>query len=152
MEEISITPNILNSWTQTDFNDNKKETLKITNIFLQIKDINFFQFRPGTMDELSKTLLRKSIQIQYNNFIKKIEPSYLRMDSAFYAHYSHINYIDSNDTPLEHCMINNCIYPQNGTGFMNYYNRGIIDYLVEIGFTSDMDKIKNAVDQYKSSH
>jgi len=56
MEDFSITPNILNSWTQTDFNDNKKETLEITNIFLQIKDIIFI---PGNMDELSKTLLRK---------------------------------------------------------------------------------------------
>jgi len=128
MEENSITPNI----------------------FLQIKDINFFKFRPDTMDELSKTLLRKSIQIQYDNFIKKVEPGYLNMDIDFFNDYPHINYIDSNDTPLEHCMINNFIYPQNGTGFMNYYNRGIIGYLVEIGFTSDMDKIKNTVDQYKS--
>jgi hypothetical protein len=104
------------------------------------------------MDELSKTLLRKSIQIQYDNFIKKVEPGYLNMDIDFFNDYPHINYIDSNDTPLEHCMINNFIYPQNGTGFMNYYNRGIIGYLVEIGFTSDMDKIKNTVDQYKSSH
>jgi len=149
MEENSITPNILNSWTQTDYNDNKKETLEITNIFLQIKDIIF---RPETMDELSKTLLRKSIQIQYDNFIKKVEPMYLNMDIDFFNDYPHINYIDSNDTPLEHCMINNFIYPQNGTGFMNYYNRGIIGYLVDIGFTSDMDKIKNTVDQYKSSH
>ena len=121
-----------------------------SNIFLQIKDINFFKFRPETMDELSKTLLRKSIQIQYDNFIKKVEPGYLNMDIDFFNDYPHINYIDSNDTPLEHCMINNFIYPQNGTGFMNYYNRGIIGYLVEIGFTSDMDKIKNTVDQYKS--
>ena len=152
MEENSITPNILNSWTQTDFNDNKKETLEITNIFLQIKDINFFQFRPGTIDELSKTLLRKSIQIQYDEFIKKVEPGYLNMDTDFYEDYPHINYIDSNDTPLEHCIINNFIYPQNGSGFMNYYNRGIVGYLVDIGFTSNMNKIKNAVDQYKSSH
>jgi hypothetical protein len=83
MEENSITPNI----------------------FLQIKDINFFKFRPDTMDELSKTLLRKSIQIQYDNFIKKVEPGYLNMDIDFFNDYPHINYIDSNDTPLEHCMI-----------------------------------------------
>lgn len=126
--------------------------MEITNIFLQIKDINFFKFRPGTMDELSKTLLRKSIQIQYNNFIKKVEPLCLRRDSAFYVDYSHINHIEPNDTPLEHCMINNFIYPQDGTGFMNYYNRGIIGYLIDIGFTSDMDKIKKVVYDYKSSH
>jgi len=33
MEENRITPNILNSLTQTNFNDNQKETLEITNIF-----------------------------------------------------------------------------------------------------------------------
>lgn len=29
------------------------------------------------MDELSKTLLRKSIQLQYEEFIKEVEPAYL---------------------------------------------------------------------------
>jgi hypothetical protein len=126
--------------------------MEITNIFLQIKDINFFKFRLGTMDELSKTLLRKSIQLQYEEFIKKVEPCYLSMDSDFFINYPHIRYIDSNDNPLEHCMINNFIYPQDGTGFMNYYNRGIIGYLIDIGFTNNMDKIKKVVDDYKSSH
>ena len=125
--------------------------MEITNIFLQIKDINY-KLKAINIDELSKKFLHKSIQLQYEEFIKKVEPSYLSMDMNFYVDYPHIRYIDSNDNPLEHCMINNFIYPQDGTGFMNYYNRGIIDYLVDIGFTSDMDKIKNAVDQYKSSH
>ena len=40
--------------------------------------------------------------------------------------YQHINYIEENDNinPLEHCLINNYIYPQNETSFINYYNRG----------------------------
>ena len=125
--------------------------MEITNIFLQIKDINY-ALKASNVDELSKTLLRKSIQLQYEDFIKKVEPSYLNMDSDFYADYPHIRYIDSNDNPLEHCMINNFIYPQNGTGIMNYYNRGIIGYLIDIGFTSDIDKVTKVVYQYKSSH
>ena len=123
----------------------------MTNIFLQIKDINYV-LKATNIDEFSKTLLRKSIQLQYEEFIKKVEPSYLSMVSDFYVDYPHIRYIDSNDNPLEHCMINNFIYPQDGTGFMNYYNRGIIGYLIDIGFTSDMDKVTKAVYQYKSSH
>jgi hypothetical protein len=40
------------------------------NIFLQIKDTNFFQAdRLGGIDEMSKTLLRQSIQLQYDEFI-----------------------------------------------------------------------------------
>jgi len=125
--------------------------MEITNIFLQIKDINY-KLKAINIDELSKKFLHKSIQLQYEEFIKNVEPAYLRMDTDFFNDYPHIRYIDSNDNPLEHCMINNFIYPQDGTSFMNYYNRGIIGYLIDIGFTSDMDKIKKAVDQYKSSH
>ncbi len=69
--------------------------------------------------------------------------------------YQHINYIEENDNinPLEHCLINNFIYPQNGTSFMNncnYYNRGIINYLINIGFTSDIELVKQKVDEYKN--
>ena len=125
--------------------------MEITNIFLQIKDIKH-QLKLIKIDELSKKFLHKSIKLQYEEFIKEVEPAYLRLDTDFFNDYPHIRYIEPNDTPLEHCMINNFIYPQDGTGFMNYYNRGIIGYLIDIGFTSDMDKIKKVVVQYKSSH
>jgi hypothetical protein len=35
---------------------------------------------------------------------------------------------------------------------MNYYNRGIVNYLINIGFTSDMELVRKKVDEYKSSH
>jgi hypothetical protein len=45
------------------------------NIFLQIKDTNFFQAdRLSNIDEMSKTLLRQSIQLQYDEFINFLLP------------------------------------------------------------------------------
>ena len=123
------------------------------NIFLQIKDTNFFQAdRLGGIDEMSKTLLRQSIQLQYDEFINLLLPEYQNLNVDIIHDYQHINYIKENDNinPLEHCLINNFIYPQNGTGFMNYYNKGIINYLINIGFTSDIELIKQKLDEYKN--
>ena len=123
------------------------------NIFLQIKDTNFFQAdRLGGIDEMSKTLLRQSIQLQYDEFINLLLPEYQNLNVDIIHDYQHINYIKGNDNinPLEHCLINNFIYPQNGTGFMNYYNKGIINYLINIGFTSDIELIKQKLDEYKN--
>ena len=120
------------------------------NIFLQIKDTNFFKAdNLQYIDEISKTILRNSIQSQYDEFITFFLPKFQNFD--FDIEYQHINYIKENDNinPLEHCLINNFIYPQNGTGFMNYYNRGIINYLINIGFTSNMELVKQKVDEYK---
>ena len=71
---------------------------------------------------------------------------------GYHPEYLHINYIEKDDNinPLEHCLINNFIYPQDGTGFMNYYNRGIINYLINIGFTNNIELVKQKVDKYKN--
>lgn len=45
--------------------------MEITNIFLQIKDINY-KLKAINIDELSKKFLHKSIQLQYEEFIKKL--------------------------------------------------------------------------------
>ena len=124
------------------------------NIFLQIKDTNFFNVdNLHYIDEISKTILRNSIQLQYEDFCNTILPDYT-LNMGYHSEYSHINYIEKDDNinPLEHCLINNFIYPQDGTGFMNYYNRGIVNYLINIGFTSDMELVRKKVDEYKSSH
>ena len=104
------------------------------NIFLQIKDTNFFKAdNLHYIDEISKTILRNSIQLQYEDFCNTILPDYT-LNMGYHPDYSHINYIEKDDNinPLEHCLINNFIYPQDGTGFMNYYNRGIVNYLINI--------------------
>jgi hypothetical protein len=123
------------------------------NIFLQIKDTKFFQAdKLQYIDEMSKTLLQQSIQFQYDEFINFLLPKFQNLDFDIIYDYQHINYIEENDNinPLEHCLINNFIYPQNGTSFMNYYNRGIINYLINIGFTSDIELVKQKVDEYKN--
>jgi hypothetical protein len=124
------------------------------NIFLQIKDTNFFQAdNLQYIDEMSKTLLRQSIQLQYDEFINFLLPEFQNLNfDIIKIDYQHINFIEENDNinPLEHCLINNFIYPQNGTGFMNYYNRGIINYLINIGFTSDTELVKQKVDEHKN--
>ena len=123
------------------------------NIFLQIKDTNFFQAdKLQYIDEMSKTLLRQSIQLQFDEFINFLLPKFQSLDFDIIHDYQYINYIEENDNinPLEYCLINNFIYPQNGTGFMNYYNRGIINYLINIGFTSDIELVKQKVDKYKN--
>ena len=122
------------------------------NIFLQIKDTNFFKAdNLQYIDEISKTILRNSIQFQYDEFITFFLPKFQNLNFDIIHDYQHINYIEENDNinPLEHCLINNFIYPQNGTGFINYYNRGIINYLINIGFTSNMELVKQKVDEYK---
>lgn len=124
------------------------------NIFLQIKDTNFFNVdNLHYIDKISKTILRNSIQLQYEDFCNTILPEYT-LNMGYHPEYLHINYIEKDDNinPLEHCLINNFIYPQDGTGFMNYYNRGIVNYLINIGFTSDMELVRKKVDEYKSSH
>ena len=123
------------------------------NIFLQIKDTNFYKAdNLQYIDEISKTILRNSIQLQYDEFIVFLLPKFQSLDFDFDIEYQHINYIEENDNinPLEHCLINNFIYPQNGTGFMNYYNRGIINYLINIGFTNNIELVKQKVDEYKN--
>jgi hypothetical protein len=124
------------------------------NIFLQIKDTNFFKAdNLQYIDEMSKTLLRQSIQLQYDEFINFLLPEFQNLNFDIIKNdYQHINFIEENDNinPLEHCLINNFIYPQNGTGFMNYYNRGIINYLINIGFTSDTELVKQKVDEHKN--
>ena len=123
------------------------------NIFLQIKDTNFFQAdKLQYIDEMSKTLLRRSIQLQFDEFINFFLPEFQNLNFDIIHDYQHINYIKENDNinPLEHCLINNYIYPQNGTSFMNYYNRGIINYLINIGFTSNIELVKQKVDEYKN--
>jgi hypothetical protein len=123
------------------------------NIFLQIKNTNFYKAdNLQYIDEISKTILRNSIQLQYDEFIVFLLPKFQSLDFDFDIEYQHINYIEENDNinPLEHCLINNFIYPQNGTGFMNYYNRGIINFLINIGFTSNMELVKQKVDEYKT--
>ena len=124
------------------------------NIFLQIKDTNFFNVdNLHYIDEISKTILRNSIQLQYEDFCNTILSEY-KLNMGYHPEYLHISYIEKDDNinPLEHCLINNFIYPQDGTGFMNYYNRGIVNYLINIGFTSDMELVRKKVDEYKSSH
>ena len=123
------------------------------NIFLQIKDTNFFKAdNLQYIDEISKTILRNSIQFQYDEFITFFLPKFQNLNFDIIHDYQHINYIEENDNinPLEHCLINNFIYPQNGTGFMNYYNRGIINYLINIGFTNNIELVKQKVDEYKN--
>lgn len=123
------------------------------NIFLQIKNTNFFKADSlGGIDEMSKTLLRQSIQLQFDEFINFVLPKFQNLDYDFIHEYQHVNYIEENYNinPLEHCLINNFIYPQNGTGFMNYYNRGIINYLINIGFTNNIELVKQKVDEYKN--
>lgn len=123
------------------------------NIFLQIKDTNFFNVdNLHYIDKISKTLLRNSIQFQYEQFCNTILSEY-KLNMGYHPEYLHINYIEKDDNinPLEHCLINNFIYPQDGTGFMNYYNRGIVNYLINIGFTSDMELVRKKVDEYKLS-
>ena len=118
------------------------------NIFLQIKGTNFFNVdNLHYIDEISKTILRNSIQLQYEDFCNTILPDYT-LNMGYHPDYLHISYIkkDDNINPLEHCLINNFIYPQDGTGFMNYYNRGIVNYLINIGFTSDMELVRKKVD------
>lgn len=51
MEEISITPQILEAWTQTNSDDNQIKTTEQINIFLQIKDINH-KLKATNMDEI----------------------------------------------------------------------------------------------------
>ena len=124
------------------------------NIFLQIKDTNFFNVdNLHYIDEISKTILRNSIQLQYEDFCNTILPDYT-LNMGYHFEYSHIHYIEKDDNinPLEHCLINNFIYPQHGTGFMNYYYRGIVIYLINIGFTSDMELVMKKVDEYKLTH
>ena len=123
------------------------------NIFLQIKDTNFFQAdKLQYIDEISKTILRNSIQLQYDEFIMFYFSKFQNLNFDIMHNYQHINYIEENDNinPLEHCLINNYIYPKNGTSFMNYYNRGIINYLINIGFTNDIELVKQKVDEYKN--
>jgi len=123
------------------------------NIFLQIKDTNFFNLdNLHYIDEMSKTLLRNSIQSQYEHFRNIILSDYTD-NMGYHNEYLHINYIEKDDNinPLEHCMINNFIYPQDGTGFMNYYNRGIVNYLINIGFRSNLELVRKIVDEYKLS-
>lgn len=123
------------------------------NIFLQIKDTNFFNVdNLHYIDKISKTILRNSIQFQYEQFCNTILSEY-KLNMGYHPEYLHINYIEKDDNinPLEHCLINNFIYPQDGTGFMNYYNRGIVNYLINIGFTSDMELVRKKVDEYKLS-
>ena len=117
--------------------------LLISNIFLQIKDITFDTYKSEYIGDISKQLLRNAILLQYTEFCEKLKPQLDCMDANFYDSYPHIRHIDINDNPLEHCIINNLIYPKTGTNFLNYYNRGIIDYLKNIGFTSNLDKLKN---------
>jgi len=124
------------------------------NIFLQIKDTNFFKAdNLHYIDEISKTILRNSIQFQYEQFCNTILSEY-KLNMGYHPEYLHINYIEKDDNinPLEHCLINNFIYPQDGTGFNNYYNRGIVNYLINIGFTSDMELVRKKVDEYKLTH
>ena len=123
------------------------------NIFLQIKDTNFFQAdKLQYIDELSKKILQNSIQLQYDVFCNTILSIY-DINMGYHPDYLNVNYIKENDNinPLEHCLINNYIYPQNGTRFMNYYNRGIINYLINIGFTSNIELVKQKVDEYKQN-
>jgi hypothetical protein len=71
----------------------------------------------------------------------------------YHPDYLHIHYIKENDSinPLEHCLINNYIYPKNGLGFLNYYNsKGIINYLKNIGFDSNEELVKSIVDEYNN--
>ncbi len=35
---------------------------------------------------------------------------------------------------------------------MNYYNRGIINYLINIGFTNNIELVKQKVDEYKNDN
>ena len=133
----------------TEYKDNNK-----INIFLQIKDTNFFQADIlQYIDEISKTILRNSIQLQYEDFCNTLLSSY-KDNMDYHPDYLHITYIENDDNinPLEHCLINNYIYPKDGTSFMNYYNRGIINYLINIGFTSDMELVRQKVDAYKLIH
>jgi hypothetical protein len=123
------------------------------NIFLQIKDTNFFNVdNLHYIDEMSKTILRNSIQSQYEDFRNIILSDYTH-NIDYHTDYLHIHYIEKDDNinPLEHCLINNFIYPQDGTGFMNYYNRGIVNYLINIGFMSNVELVRKIVDEYKSS-
>ena len=122
------------------------------NIFLQIKNTNFFKVdNLHYIDEISKTILRNSIQLQFEDFCNTILPDYT-VNMGYHPDYLHIRYIEEDDNinPLEHCLINNFIYPQNGTCFMNYYNRGIINYLINVEFTSNMELVKQKVDEYKN--
>ena len=123
------------------------------NIFLQIKDTNFFKAdNLHYIDEMSKTILRNSIHSQYEEFRNTIISDYTD-NMGYHNDYLHINYIEKDDNinPLEHCIINNFIYPQDGIGFMNYYNRGIVNYLINIGFRSNVELVRKIVDEYKSS-
>lgn len=147
MEEIRITPQILKARIQSD--SDQITTSEQINIFLQIKEIQFDTYKSKYIDEMSKKILRKSIQTQYEEFHKIVYPLYLSMEH--YDDYAHVNWLDSfeeNPNPLEHCMINNLIYPKNGTSFMNWYSKGIVDYLENIGFVANMDKIKQIVQDY----
>lgn len=68
MEEIRITPQILKAWIQSD--SEQIETSEQINIFLQIKQIEFDTYKSKYIDELSKKILRKSLQTQYDEFHK----------------------------------------------------------------------------------
>ena len=130
----------------TEYKDDNK-----INIFLQIKDTNFFQAdKLQYIDEISKAILRNSIQLQYDDFCNAILFDYT-LNMNHHSDFVHINYLEQDDNinPLEHCLINNYIYPQDGTSFMNYYTRGIINYLINIGFTSNIELVKQKVDEYK---
>ena len=84
------------------------------NIFLQIKDTNFFNVdNLHYIDKISKTILRNSIQFQYEQFCNTILSEY-KLNMGYHPEYLHINYIEKDDNinPLEHCLINNFIYPQ----------------------------------------
>lgn len=126
-----------------------QQNLEQINIFLQIKEIQFDTYKSNYIDELSKKILRKSIQTQYEEFCNIVYPLYLTWDQ--YDNYAHVRWLDNieeNPNPLEHCVINNLIYPKSEPSFMNYYKKGIVDYLENIGFTADMDKINKIVKDY----
>ena len=118
------------------------------NIFKDVGkyDFNYYNLR---LDLVSKMILKESIQQQYNEFVEFIKIPLSTNDWSKYKEEKYDTFIRGifSTNPLEHCLINYLTHPKNG--LVNKYNcSGLIIYLINIGFTADINYVKSSAKKF----
>lgn len=122
------------------------------NIFKNINDFDF-NYDNIRLDPVSKKILMESIQSQFVEFIEYIEIPLVNNNLDFLSEHEYNHYIQGifSTNPLEHCLINHYVFPNNETEYLNkYHYSGLICYLIEIGFRIDLSFVKKSVNFYNS--
>jgi hypothetical protein len=114
------------------------------NIFINIHEINFInQDYLIIIDELYKSILRNSINTQFQKFKQFLLAN--KSNNMIINKYNHILHIEEDENPLEHILIN--VFSNKETMRKNPYNCGIIDFLINIGFTQNVELIKKRIEE-----